>query len=162
MQQQEHQSNPVTLTLNCVGLLGKLRKMCIVLNPRRKHMQTRVSGLTIYYPTEKASLVYNKVELLSNPVVLIRFGLPHYTFSEQQSHNLVFELRNNGRIRGITYASVYPFFSRFETSFKYSKYYGIVELQAPLLLVYANTMLVNTFETGIPVVTQEIGDRKWT
>ena len=141
--------------------MGKLRKMCIVLNPRRKHMQTRVIGRIIYNSLENLDLVYNKVTISSNPVVLIRFGLPHDTYFEQQHCNLAIELRNNGRIRGITHASVYPFFSSLDKGFKYSENVRIVELQSPVLYVQTNTTLVNTFETGITVVTHENGDSKW-
>ena len=142
--------------------MGKLRKMCIVLNPRGYKRKLRVGSLPLYYPTERTGFLYIDFTVFSKPVVLTRFGAKHDTHFEQQVHNLVCELRNFGKMRGISPASFYPFFSSREKSFKYSKYYLDLDFKPQISEVKTNTTLVNAFEIWPPCRNPIYWRKLWT
>ena len=98
---------------------------------------------------------------MSNPVLLIPQDCNHELFSELQTRNLVYELRNTGRIRGIDQASLYACIENEWESFISSKSFGFVEVQAPILNYSLTKQLVNTFEIGIPVLTQKYLVIEW-
>lgn len=94
-------------------------------------------------------------------MLLIPQDCNHEPFSELQTLNLVYELRNTGRIRGIDQASLYACIENEWESFISSKSFGFVEVQAPILNYSLTKQLVNTFEIGIPVLTQKYLVTEW-
>lgn len=116
-------------------------------NRRGKDLQLRVLALTIYYPPEKVSLVYNKRVKNSKPAVLHPLSTSHEQYVQHEARDLVHELRNFGEMRGIENASVYTsIFQENRHLYKAQKPCSSTTSSPDFEGVLAKE-LVNTFET---------------